>query len=103
MTTFSGWRGACVVAVDALCSELVVVSVVADRVPASSFFAGEGVEAVVRDDVETVFLLHDVGHALGIRFAGSAPNRAVVEPDAIAALDDFDPFVVHHRVIDIIE
>jgi heme-degrading monooxygenase HmoA len=38
-----------------------------------------------------------------IRFAGSEPDRAVVEPGAVAALDDFDAFVVHHRVINIIE
>ena len=40
------------------------VAVVADRVPAASFFAGEWIEAVVGDDVEAVLALHDVCHQL---------------------------------------
>jgi hypothetical protein len=35
-------------------------SVVADWVPSSAFSAGEGVEAVVGDDVEAVLALNDV-------------------------------------------
>jgi hypothetical protein len=32
------------------------------RMPVSSLRAGDGVDAVVRDDAEVVIALHDVGH-----------------------------------------
>lgn len=33
-------------------------------------------------------------------FAGDEPGRAVVEPGAVAALIEFDPFVTHYDVIE---
>ncbi|WP_117195332.1 antibiotic biosynthesis monooxygenase family protein [Rhizobium terrae] len=33
-------------------------------------------------------------------FAGDTPDKAVVEPGAIAALVDFDDFVAHHEVVE---
>ena len=70
-----GRGGAGVVAVDAGGDRLGFVAVVADGMPASSFLAGEGVEAVVGDDVEAVLALHDVGHAVGHRRLRRQPEE----------------------------
>jgi len=64
-----------VLAVDAGGDELSVVSVMADGVPASSLLTGEGVEAVVGDDIEAVLALHDVGHADGHRRLRNQPEE----------------------------
>ena len=52
-----------------------LVAVVAGGMPASTFFAGERVEAVVCDDVEAVLALDDVGHRRSL--ITSAPTRRV--------------------------
>ncbi len=69
----AGRRGAGVVSVDAGGGELGVVAVVADGVPASSFLADEGVEAVLGDDVEAVVALHD--EVMPRASTTSAPTR----------------------------
>jgi heme-degrading monooxygenase HmoA len=37
------------------------------------------------------------------RFAGAEPDRAVVEPGAVAVLRDFDEHVTHHVVLERVE
>ena len=75
----AGRRRASVVAVHAGDGELSVLAVVADRVPASAFLAGERVEAVVGHDIEAVLALHDVGHARGHRRLRSQPEELVAQ------------------------
>jgi heme-degrading monooxygenase HmoA len=33
-------------------------------------------------------------------FAGDVPDKAIVEPDAVAALTDFDDFVRHYEIVE---
>ena len=52
------------------------VTVMAHRVPAPSFLAGERVEAVVLDDVEAALALHDVGHRMTVDHFGTNPKSS---------------------------
>jgi heme-degrading monooxygenase HmoA len=54
----------------------------------------------IEGDVEVVVLtLWDSMEAIR-RFAGSEPNKAVVEPEARAVLASFDEYVTHFEVVD---
>jgi hypothetical protein len=71
----AGRGGADPVAVDSGGDGLGLGAVVTDRVPPSTFFASQRVEAVIGDDVKTVLALHDVGHASGVDQLGVNPKR----------------------------
>jgi hypothetical protein len=40
-----------------------LITVTAHRMPSTPLLARQGIDAVIVDDIETVFALHDVGHA----------------------------------------
>jgi heme-degrading monooxygenase HmoA len=54
----------------------------------------------IGDRVEFVVLTHWRSMEAVCAFAGPSPERAVVEPGAIAALTDFDEIVRHNEVIE---
>ena len=53
----------------------------------------------VEDGVELVVLTLWESMQAVRRFAGTEPNKAVVEPEARAALTSFDDFVTHYEVV----
>src|SRR6516164_11839814 len=54
----------------------------------------------VEDGVELVLLTLWESMEAVRRFAGPDPNKAVVEPEARAALTSFDDYVTHFEVVD---
>lgn len=62
----------------------------------------EGADLLRRDDerfIEFTVITRWASFDAIAAFAGDDPERAVVEPGAIDALDHFDAFVTHHRSI----
>ena len=53
-----------------------------------------------RDQIEYLVLTRWQSMDAVRRFAGAAPDKAVVEPGAVAALVEFDSAVHHYVVID---
>lgn len=52
------------------------VAVVAGGMPSASFVAGEGVEAVVGDDIEAVLALDDIGHHPSLTTSEPTPTSS---------------------------
>ena len=50
--------------------------------------------------IEYLVLTRWQSHEAIRAFAGDAPDKAVVEPGAVAALTDFDDFVRHYEVVE---
>jgi len=100
MTIMRSWRGRASAANADAYPEHFRRTVVPELERVEGFLGAELLKRTNGDEVE--FLVQTRWESMEAirRFAGSEPEKAVVEPEAVAALIDYDRTVIHYEMIE---